>query len=56
MSVLSHNCCPFVLYYTQFCSGTFLDSPQNGYYSRDLCANINGKSTQLTKYITASRQ
>ena len=27
MSVLSHNCCPFVLYYTQFCSGTFLDSP-----------------------------
>ena len=27
MSVLSHNCCPFVLYYTQFYSGTFLDSP-----------------------------
>ena len=27
MSVLSHNCCPFVLYYTQFCSGTLLDSP-----------------------------
>ena len=29
MSVLSHNCCPFVLYYTQFCSGTFLRFSSN---------------------------